>query len=519
MMANLLNGQARRIASQLEQQQSREQDDSTLLELSQYRESPIEFIEKGLGERLTEDQKEIARRVANNRITLVPACHGVGKSFLAARLTLWAVLARRQLAVSTAPTRRQVDEILWSEIRKVCARSQIPGELGRSFFRVDEFSQAFGFSASTSGSAADSAFQGLHSERGILVILDEANGLDPRIVDGAFACLSGGEDRLLAIGNPTVGGTPFQDLCERFGAIRLPAWGHPNVWGKYQLDSDGIHRLKPEWRSELPTDYPIPGAITCQWIEEIRESKDENSPFWQGRVEARFPESSAASLIPMAWLESALARHPQGADKSRTWGVDVGDGIDAHAVACFSGDTLTFCSEIPSRGDGRDTDRLCDFIKRLVNKDELIAVDATGVGAGVVSNLLSSGYRPLRIHFGAKAEDSQQFANWVTEAGWRLRERLRLEQVSFDADFALAREQKALFWELSKTEYQELKTSKVALEPKDATKSRLNNKSPNLRDAVLLAWGARYAKPHAFKSLRQTGQVTFRETAKRLDKF
>lgn len=458
-----------------------------LSELRAYANDPVGFVEKEVGEILTPPQVEIAERLLTERIVAVPASHGVGKSHVASRLVAWAVFCRQQLAITTAPTRRQVEQILWSEIRKLLTKVDFPGEKGRTFLRLTERARAFGFTASTSGSAGDSAFQGIHSPDGVFIVIDEANGIHPNVLDGAFSCLSGEKDRILLIGNPTISGTPFEEICEQYRPTRIPAWSHPNVADKYEQHSDGIHRLKPEYANNLPQNYPIPGAITCQWIEQIRATKGENSPYWEGRVEAIFPRINTAALIPASWFDAAIARTIEDTDAPRRWGVDVGDGIDAHAIACFQGNTLTHCLEIASKGDGRDTDRLADLVMSLAKPHERIAVDVTGVGTGVASKLLTCNYAAQRVHFGARAKDNATFANWLTETAWSLREAMRKGEIACDD---LGKFQKQLIQEFNATQYVELASGKTAIESKDETKKRLKGRSPNLRDSVILAWGA-----------------------------
>jgi hypothetical protein len=460
-----------------------------LVRFESYRDDPVGFSSDILGDTLTEPQVEIARRILKERIVPVPAAHAVGKSFLASRLLLWAVFARQQLVITTAPTRRQVEEILWSEIRRVLEKHNLPGESGVRFLRVSEWARAYGFTATTAGHASDSAFQGIHSPNGVLILVDEANGIHPNIFDGALACLSGDKDRLLLIGNPTVPDTPFHEACKLYVPTRIPAWSHPNISDKYSLTDDGRHRLKPEYLDKLPDKYPYPGAVTCSWVEDIRESKGEDSPYWLGRVEAIFPETNSASIVPRSWLEGSRnkAYILTANGEKRRWGVDVGDGGDPHAIAAFLGNNLVHLEEIEGVGDGKDISYLVDRVAQLASKDERIAVDVTGVGAGCASQLLTLGYSVERRHFAAKAKDTQAYANWVAEIAWNMREAFRSEAVSSKS--VPESSWHDLVRELGATHYVELPSGKLGLEKKEETKKRLKGKSPNLRDCLLLSWG------------------------------
>lgn len=50
--------------------------------------------------------------------TAVKACHAPGKSFTAAVAALWFLFSfRNAIVITTAPTWRQVEDVLWREIR------------------------------------------------------------------------------------------------------------------------------------------------------------------------------------------------------------------------------------------------------------------------------------------------------------------------------------------------------------------------------------------------------------------
>lgn len=282
------------------------------VDFSKYAFDPVGFIEKELGESLTDEQKCIANSVVCNRETNVQASHSVGKSHLSARIVLWWVCCKGEgaFAISTAPTKRQVHQILWGELRKIYDRhrEKIGGERGETFIRLPGNARAIGF---TSRHTSSDSFQGLH-ERSLLIVIDESSGVSEEIDAGAQACVTSAENRLLRVGNPIRNNTAFHRACLR-SAIRIPSWSHPNVSWAYELCSDGIHRLKPEVRKwildkngevkpeeEWLSEYrsKIPGAVSVRWIEEARANYGENSAFWQTRVEAQFPVDDSDGIIP-----------------------------------------------------------------------------------------------------------------------------------------------------------------------------------------------------------------------------
>src|SRR5512140_2336572 len=82
-------------------------------------EDPELFATAMLGPRLWSGQRAILRSVAAHRRTAVKACHASGKTFTAAQVALWWITCHSEaVAVTTAPTRMQVERLLWGEIHK-----------------------------------------------------------------------------------------------------------------------------------------------------------------------------------------------------------------------------------------------------------------------------------------------------------------------------------------------------------------------------------------------------------------
>jgi len=85
------------------------------------------FIPTVLGDNLWDDQNRIIESVRDNPKTAWRSCHGIGKSFCCARLCLWWLYSfPRSIVITTGPTWRQVEDILWKEIRSAHANSIVP---------------------------------------------------------------------------------------------------------------------------------------------------------------------------------------------------------------------------------------------------------------------------------------------------------------------------------------------------------------------------------------------------------
>lgn len=497
-------------------------------DLTRFENDPVGFVKYIEPETLlTSDQVLIMESVRDNRQTSIAAAHGVGKTWIASWIAIWYVFAVRGKVLSTAPVRDQVKELLWSYIRKTYDKhaALLGGRRTELAIYLTEDAKAIGF---TVQSYNENTFQGRHATR-LLIIFDESNGISQAVDEGASSCLTGDRNRILRIGNPTMSGTPFWKAC-RNGHLRIPVWNHDNVSWAYFEDADGMHRLKPEidarirrspghpqyrlepikpqaeWDDDLPRDK-VDGAVSIGWIEEVRLNRQENSPYWMGRVEGIFPETSGSAILPQPWFMAARARYDVNPDwwetyasRGNEWsfGVDVGDGGDPHAIVGFRGKVLKICRIIPGLGDRMDTIR----VAKIVAKEYLevyggtVGVDRIGVGAGTLGWLLDHGYDAWGAAFGNSAlskndEDIQNtqgtFLDWKTEAFWGLREFLAAR---FDDEMSaiapLGSFEDSLMEDLNGIYYEERHRG-TRIEDKATTKKRLG-RSPNAGDAAAIAF-------------------------------
>lgn len=458
---------------------------------------------------LTDDQQQILKSIQNNSETNVPSAHAVGKTKTGAIATLWWVFAVRGLAITTAPTERQVKELLWSEIRSMYDVNQhkLGGERGQLFVKLNENSRAFGFASKDYDS---NSFQGVHHQR-LLVIEDEACGISASIDEGADGCVTGAENRIVRIGNPIIPGTPFEAACKR-SSIRISAWNHPNVAWAYNLEPDGIHRLKPQVKEAIASEdgeilpqseWPdwcqrdlIPGAISVQWIEDTRRRRGEGSAYWQARVEAFFPRDSADSIIPRSWFVAARARydanskHWDNLAASHQWrhGLDVGDGGDDHALASWHGPVLYAVQVIPTKGDREDVTRAAGLGKQKLQEcPGVLAVDRAGVGSGSLATLLEQKLPAVGIHWGSAGTKAGLYQNLKAQQYWELREAFRVGEVAIAP---LGDCEEMVMEDLAGTFYDVTSTGKTRIEDKATTKRRLH-RSPNAGDAIVLGFHAK----------------------------
>ena len=79
---------------------------------------------------LWDKQKQIVDLLQHNRRVAVRSGHGVGKSFVAAAITLtWLMRHKESMVVTTARTWTQVKRVLWGNIHNLYNKCQFGGTL------------------------------------------------------------------------------------------------------------------------------------------------------------------------------------------------------------------------------------------------------------------------------------------------------------------------------------------------------------------------------------------------------
>ena len=193
-----------------------------------YSGAPVKFVKEMLGDKPYEKQEEVLRGVAESRRTSVVGCNGSGKDWAAARAVLWWLHTRSpSKAVVTGPTSRQVDHIVWNEMRQAHAGSdgRLKGRMFKSSrYEVDDTTFAIGFATNSPYN-----LQGFHSPN-LLVVITEAHAVEEDDMDGLRRL---NPTRLLMTGNPfTSAGTFYDSHHSRRGlyeTVRISAFDTPNI--------------------------------------------------------------------------------------------------------------------------------------------------------------------------------------------------------------------------------------------------------------------------------------------------
>ena len=273
--------------------------------LDTYRDDPVRFFQEVLGYPPPyAKQREMLALVAANRRVSVVGANGSGKDWAAARAVLWRLATRpRAKVVVTGPTQRQVDDIVWRELRAAYKAARVPlgGRVSGSHWNIDDDRFAIGFSTNK----ADN-LQGFHSPE-LLVVVTEAHAM-PQDQMEALKRLN--PTRVLLTGNAFSRDGEFFDSHhtkrDLYKTLVISAFDTPNFTGEFG---------------------GIPGMPTEEDIQERKLDWREDHPLYQGSVLARFPDMLDDSLIGRTVIEQAVERWEQ------YYGTEGegGDGVSRHS--------------------------------------------------------------------------------------------------------------------------------------------------------------------------------------------
>lgn len=379
---------------------------------------PIFFSKEILGGgELWSRQIDLFNAVKENRRVCVKAGYNLGKTFSIARLALWFLYSKpHSIVITTASTNRQVKTLLWGEIRKAHRNARVPlgGQLDLTSLRIDEDWYAIGFSTDEPTNV-----QGFHAKR-VMVVIDEASGVNQDIVDSLEGAISGDDCRMVMVGNPITPTGAF------YGSFKSPAWRkvtiscleHPNVVEGKEI---------------------IKGMVTREWVEDKKKRWGVDSPLYVSRVLGEFPEGAGDALIQIAWVDRAKTNVLAGTEGHPVEaGLDIADGGGDESVftAKRGGKVLTqvFWSNLDTMGT-------CGKAVQLCNEwgVTLLKTDPIGVGAGVTARLkelVDEGVLKATVYgvnFAERANNVDMFAIKRDEVLYGLADRFKDGEIDLSA--------------------------------------------------------------------------------------
>lgn len=210
----------------------------------------------------------------------------------------------------------------------------------------------------------------------------------------------------------------------------------------------------------------------------LKEQKNLLTPIeFKILYEAEFPEESEDQLIKYEWIEKAIKTNLSEKVKEgiKIAGLDVAEkGIDLSVLTTgITKDNYYKITNIYS-WNKLDTMQTVGKVIQKIDKNYVINIDATGIGAGVEARLREIGYKTNRIIGGeSPSREKERFLNKKAQNYWRLRSLFEEGKIQIP-------NHKELILQLTKIRYELTSAGKIKIiDPED--------KSPDFADSICYA--------------------------------
>lgn len=396
--------------------------------LTEYDGRPKEFFKNILGLETWEKQNEIIESVHKNKETWVRACHGVGKTMIAAMMAEYWMTARGMPVITTAPSMHQVRDLLWKAIRinRMNALRPLPGRMLESppQIKIENKPDLFALGFATD---KPERAQGPHLDN-LLIIVDEAAGVEDWLWTAIKGWMTNAGCRLLCIGNPNAVRNAFwKAFHERLAvvkAIHISAFDSPNVKAGKQV---------------------FPGLTGLEWVEDREAEWGVDSYEYITKVLGNFPSDGDEKVIPLDWITkafelgeelAALERESDEEERGRLFrlskaAMDVARaGKDKNAIVSLRGQRICINKYWKQPDINAGSKEATHWIAEQATKPQHFIVDSNAVGGGTHDNLRA--YRRetpelfgkcdvIGLDWGSSPDEPTRYINTLSELYGRLR--------------------------------------------------------------------------------------------------
>lgn len=351
---------------------------------------PVCFCQEVLGFNPDPWQKEALNALRDNPRVAIKSGQGVGKTGVEACVLLWFLLCYPDARiVATAPTKQQLHDVLWSECAKWMNNNPLLIHLikwTKTYIYVKGYEKRW-FAVARTATKPEN-MQGFHEDN-MLFIIDEASGVADGIMEAIFGTLTGANNKLIMMGNPTKVTGAFHDA---FTVDR-------SIYYCMTVSSRNSPRTNKENIASLDRKY----------------GKDSNVV--RVRVDGEFPEQDDDVFIPISWIEQSISTqisdntlkalgeyvtefgHRMKPEPELIQVAEIGCDVARFGddKTCI-GYRINEAVKIFDKYNGQDTvwtySRICACYQYIKNKlgykgPIAVKVDDGGVGGGVVDQLKS----------------------------------------------------------------------------------------------------------------------------------
>ena len=351
----------------------------------------------------------------------VASGRGIGKSALVSWLVIWMLTTRiGSTTIVSANSESQLRKVTWAEITKwlamglnshwfeVSATSLQPAKWLTELVERDlrKGTRYWGVEGRLWSAENPDAFAGVHNMDGVLVIFDEASGID---------------DAIWAV----TAGFFTENTPNRFWF----AFSNPRRNTGYFYET--FHSKRDFWNTKVVDARTVEGTDKAVYQQIIDEYGPDSS---QAHVEVygQFPSAGDDQFIGANTVDEAMKRVKyQDLSAPIVIGVDPARfGADATVIAVRQGRDIV--KIIRHRGD--DTMTVVGHVIEAIEeyKPTLVVIDEGGLGAGIVDRLKEQRYKIKGINFGNKSKNPIMYGNMRAQMWGDMREWLKTASIPND---------------------------------------------------------------------------------------
>jgi hypothetical protein len=351
----------------------------------------------------------------------VASGRGIGKSALVSWLTIWMLSTRiGSTTIVSANSESQLRKVTWAEITKwlamglnshwfeVSATSLQPAKWLTELVERDlrKGTRYWGVEGRLWSAENPDAFAGVHNMDGVLVIFDEASGID---------------DAIWAV----TAGFFTENTPNRFWF----AFSNPRRNTGYFYET--FHSKRDFWNTKVVDARTVEGTDKAVYQQIIDEYGPDSA---QAHVEVygQFPSAGDDQFIGANTVDEAMKRVKyQDMSAPIVIGVDPARfGADATVIAVRQGRDIV--KIIRHRGD--DTMTVVGYVIDAIEeyKPTLVVIDEGGLGAGIVDRLKEQRYKIKGVNFGNKSKNPIMYGNMRAQMWGDMREWLKTASIPND---------------------------------------------------------------------------------------
>lgn len=355
---------------------------------------------------LTTQQQTIANSLTTKKRVCVAGGGGLGKTAFSALAILWFLSTHPFSKIpTTAPSGKQLNDILWSELNKWMKRCTI-GQIferrsGKLFITGFTEWYAIARTVPKDGKDINDTLAGFHADH-LFIIVDEASGVPDPVFTALEGAMTDANSYILLISNPVSFGGYYYDT------ITDPN-GKGQDYAVHFFDSLSSPLVDEKYEQSIITRY----------------GKD--SPMYRSKVLGLPVAKENSIVITPEKYEKIMLDNRENSNGKVVMSIDIGaEGSDPSIILCRRGKTILSWDIY----DINDTTYLCEEAVRIyetrhVNEPFVCIADGIGVGAGVVDVLIKLKKFPVIRFKGSEAAfNSEMFKNKRAEGYFRLHKKL-----------------------------------------------------------------------------------------------